>query len=121
MSDHAADKATFKRWYDHDPMLIEVLEALRQFQEELKEQSQAFLEKIDAEIGEGSVDRVYDRIRTDLGDKFGRRWYDQDPTVSRAVEILRMIPPDAQRKAAQGFLESLKKRGINLSTPAQQA
>ena len=35
----------FKRWYDYDPMLLEVIEMLRYYQDELREQAKIFLEK----------------------------------------------------------------------------
>lgn len=111
----------YKRWYDHDPLLIEVLEALRFFTDELHEQSQIFLDKIAAEVGPETVERFYDKVRQDLGDKFGRRWYDEDPVVSKAVELLRVAPPDVQRKAAESFLKGLKDQGItfSLKSPTQ--
>lgn len=105
-----------KRWYDHDPLLVEVLETLRSFKDELREQSQVFLDKITAEVGADAVERFYEKILQERGDKFGRRWYDQDPVVSKAVELLRVVPPEAQRKAAENFLNGLKAQGISLPT-----
>ena len=101
-----------KRWYDHDPMLVEVLETLRSFKDELRAQSQIFIDKITAEVGPEAVDGFYERILQERGDKFGRRWYDEDPVVSKAVELLRVVPPEAQRKAAESFLRGLKEQGI---------
>ncbi len=113
MSDNDA-KPKYKRWYDHDPLLAEVLETLRGFQEELHQQSQIFLDKIVAEVGEEAIDKFYTKVQTDLGENFGRRWYDEDPVVSKAVELLRVVPPDVQRKAAESFLKGLKAQGISL-------
>ena len=42
-----------------------------------------------------------------------RRWYDKDPVISRTVEILRIVPPEAQRICAQNFIRTLKEMGIN--------
>ena len=36
----------YKRWYDYDPMLLEVIEMLRFYQDELREQAKIFLEKV---------------------------------------------------------------------------
>ena len=37
----------YKRWYDYDPLLMEVIELLRNYQDELKAQAEVFLEKIE--------------------------------------------------------------------------
>ena len=36
---------TYKRWYDHDPLLLEVIELLRNYQTELRAQAEIFLQK----------------------------------------------------------------------------
>ena len=41
-----------------------------------------------------------------------RRWYDKDPVISKTVEILRIVPPEAQRICAQNFIKTLKEMGI---------
>ncbi len=110
------EQSDYKRWYDYDPMLMEVLETLRSFKDELRTQSQVFLDKISAEVGAETVDRYYDKVRQDLGDKFGRRWYDHDPVVSKAVELLRVVPPEAQRKAAESFMKGLREQGLLMQT-----
>jgi hypothetical protein len=110
---------THKRWYDHDPMLVEVLEALRSFKEELRSQSQIFLDKITAEVGAEAVEKFYAKVLEDRGDRFGRRWYDEDPVVSKAVELLRVVPPEVQRKAAESFMSGLKAQGIPFSSKPQ--
>ena len=38
---------TYKRWYDHDPLLLEVIELLRNYQTELRAQAEIFLQKIE--------------------------------------------------------------------------
>ena len=38
---------TYKRWYDHDPTLMQILELLRNYQKELKAQAQIFLDKLE--------------------------------------------------------------------------
>lgn len=98
-----------KRWYDHDPLLLEVLEMLKNYQEELKEQAKIFIEKIESQVSKDALESFYESITYPNGN----RWYDKDPIISRTVELLRIIPPDIQKKAAQNFLESLKKQGID--------
>ncbi len=42
-----------------------------------------------------------------------RRWYDKDPVISKTVELLRVVPPEIQKAAAEHFLATLKNLGIN--------
>ena len=105
-----AQSATYRRWYDHDPMLVEVLDLLKSFESDVRDQAEVFLARIEEQIGKDKMEKLYAAAKP-AG--FGNRWYDQDPTVSRAVELLRIVPPEAQRQAAQKFLESMKMRGIS--------
>ena len=98
------------RWYDHDPVLLEVLDLLRSFEADVREQAEVFLEKIEGQIGKDTMDELYAVSRPD---KFGNRWYDKDPVVSKADELLQVVPPEAQRKAAMRFLDSMKKHGLS--------
>ena len=100
----------YKRWYDHDPLLMEVMELLRNFQEDLKQQAEIFLEKIENHVGKEAIDTFYERVKP----VNGKRWYDQDPVLSKAVELLRVVPGNIQRQAAQSFLDSLKEQGITV-------
>jgi len=95
-----------QRWYDHDPVLIEVLDLLRSFQKDVRAQAEVFLDKIESQVGKETLESFYEVSRPK---KFGNRWYDQDPVVSRAVELLRVVPPDVQRQAALKFLDAVKK------------
>ena len=99
----------YKRWYDHDPLLLEVLEVLRNYQDELKEQALVFIEKIESQVSKEALDSFYASICYPNGN----RWYDKDPVLSKTVELLRIIPPDIQKKAAQNFLDSLTRQGID--------
>lgn len=99
-----------QRWYDHDPVLIEVLDLLRSFKTDVREQAQQFLNKIEEQVGKDALEEFYEVSRPK---KFGNRWYDKDPVISRAVELLRVVPQDAQRAAAMRFLESIKKQGLS--------
>ena len=97
------------RWYDHDPVLMEVLDLLRSFQSDVRLQAQVFLEKIEAQVGKDALEEFY---RIPRPKAFGNRWYDHDPTISKAVELLRVVPPEAQRQAAMRFLEAMRRQGI---------
>jgi hypothetical protein len=117
------EPGTYRRWYDHDPMLMEVLDLLKSFESDVREQAEIFLARIEEQIGKDKVEKLYAAAKPS---QFGNRWYDKDPTVSRAVELLRIVPPDVQRQAAQKFLESMKMRGISpellkQGTPAAEA
>ena len=40
----------YKRWYDHDPLLLEVIELLKNYQTELRAQAEIFLHKIEEKV-----------------------------------------------------------------------
>lgn len=99
-----------QRWYDQDPLLTEVLELLRAYHEDVREQATIFVSKIEAQIGPEALQTFYE---TSKPTKKGNRWYDDDPVLSRAIELLRVVPPEVQRQAAQRFLEAVKKQGLS--------
>lgn len=102
--------AQYKRWYDHDPLLVEVMELLRNFKDDLREQAEVFLKKIEDHVGKDAIEAFYAKVKPENGN----RWYDQDPVLSRAVELLRIVPQDIQREASKKFLYSLKEQGITI-------
>jgi len=99
-----------RRWYDQDPILLEVLDLLRSYESDVRTQAEVFLKKIEEQIGHDALEKFYELSKPA---KTGNRWYDHDPVISRAVELLRVVPPAAQRQAAQRFMESMKKQGIS--------
>jgi hypothetical protein len=102
--------ASSRRWYDQDPLLAEVLELLRSYPTDVRSQAEIFLKKIEEQIGLDTLERFYELSKPN---RTGERWYDEDPVVSRAVELLRVVPPPVQRQAAHKFLESMRKQGLN--------
>lgn len=110
MSETSQTTETFRRWYDQDPLLAEVLELLRSYPSDVRAQAEIFLKKIEEQIGKETLDKFYEMSKPH---KTGNRWYDHDPVVSRAVELLRVVPPPVQRQAALKFMESMKKQGIS--------
>lgn len=110
MSETAKSAGSPRRWYDQDPLLVEVLDLLRDYPTDVREQAQVFIGKIEEQIGKETLAKFYEMTRPE---KTGNRWYDQDPVVSKAVELLRVVPPAIQRQAAHRFLESMKKQGIS--------
>ena len=99
----------YKRWYDYDPLLLEVIEMLRYYQDELREQAKVFLEKVEKQAGKDTVDKFYETVRPKDG---GHRWYDKDPVISKAIELLRVVPVNVQKEVSEHFLSSLEKMGI---------
>lgn len=98
----------YKRWYDHDPNLMQILELLRNYQEELKAQAEIFLEKLEEKVSKETIDKFYEMVKPING----KRWYDKDPVISKTVELLRVVPPDAQKAAAENFKKVLVDMGI---------
>lgn len=98
-----------KRWYDHDPLLLEVIDMLRFFKDELKSQAEVFLEKIEAQVEPDLIEKFYNMVKPY---EEGIRWYDKDPLLSKTIELLRVVPPEAQRKAAASFLDAMEEQGI---------
>lgn len=103
----------YKRWYDHDPLLLEVVNLLKNYQEELKSQAEVFLKMIEEQVSKAALDRFYEMVKP----ANGTRWYDKDPVISMTVELLRVVPPDVQRKCAMHFIDSLRELGIDYQSP----
>ena len=53
----------YKRWYDHDPKLLEVIELLKNYQDELREHAVVFLEKVEQSCSKEAIDRFYDMVK----------------------------------------------------------
>lgn len=104
---------TYKRWYDHDPLLLEVVELLRNYQDELKSQAEVFLQKIEEKVSKDAIEKFYELVKP----VNGNRWYDHDPVISKTVELLRVVPPDIQKNCAERFIESLKGMGVEYVSP----
>lgn len=103
----------YKRWYDHDPLLLEVVELLRNYQDELKAQAGIFLQKIEEKVSKEAIEKFYELVKPINGN----RWYDHDPVISRTVELLRVVPPDIQKACALRFINALKEIGIDYESP----
>ena len=104
----------YKRWYDHDPLLLEVIELLKNYQTELRAQAEVFLQKIEEKVSKETIDKFYAMVKPVNANN---RWYDKDPVISKTVEILRIVPPVAQKMCAQIFISTLKELGIEYVSP----
>ena len=103
----------YKRWYDHDPLLLEVIELLKNYQDELKSQAESFLLKIEEKVSKEAIDKFYELVRPVTGN----RWYDYDPIISKTVELLRVVPPEVQKACAEHFIAALKEIGVDYESP----
>lgn len=103
----------YKRWYDHDPLLLEVVELLKNYQDELKSQAEVFLQKIEEKVSPEAIEKFYELVKP----VNGNRWYDHDPVISRTVELLRVVPPDIQKACAERFIKALEEIGVEYESP----
>ena len=100
-----------RRWYDKDPILKEALELLRLSTDEQKEQAKDFMLKLQEDVAQDVIERIY-QIVTQYQGK-GNRWYDNDPVMIKAVEMLRQADPKTQRVAALKLLLALEKNSFD--------
>lgn len=100
----------FRRWYDKDPILKEALELLQLQPDDTKSSAADFILKLQEEVAVDVIDRVYDII-TKYQDT-GSRWYDTDPVMIKAIELLRQADPKTQRMAALKLLMALEQKSF---------
>ena len=103
------EQPKYKRWYDHDPVLLQVINILKDYQTELRAQAEVFPLKIEERVSKETIEQFYEMVKP----ADGNRWYDKDPVISKTVELLRVVPPDVQKAAAEHFLKTLKDLGID--------
>ena len=99
-----------KRWYDKDPILKEALELLRLSTDDQKEQAKDFMMSLQEDVAQDVIERIY-QIVTQYQGK-GNRWYDNDPVMIKAVEMLRQADPKTQRVAALKLLLALERNSF---------
>ena len=95
-----AEQKQYRRWYDKDPILREALELLKLQADGGKadDTTSEFIIKLQQEVAKDVIDSVYNMVTKYAGK--GNRWYDNDPVMLKAVELLRVAPPETQRTAA---------------------
>lgn len=103
-----SEEKQYRRWYDKDPILREALELLK-----LKADSDSadgtaseFIIKLQQDVAKDVIDSVYNMV-TKYANK-GNRWYDNDPVMLKAVELLKVASPETQRNAALKLLTALE-------------
>lgn len=95
-----------RRWYDKDPILKEALELLQLSCDDTKSSAAEFILQLQEQVAGEVIEHVYDIMKTYEGK--GNRWYDKDPVVMKAIELLRIAPKKTQRKAALKLLLALE-------------
>ncbi len=100
-----------KRWYDKDPILKEALELLRLSSDNEKEAAKDFILKLQEDVAKDVIEHIYEIVTKYVGK--GNRWYDNDPVMIKAVELLRNADSKIQRKAALKLLLALEEKNFS--------
>lgn len=100
-----------RRWYDKDPILKEALELLKLSCEDTKNSAADFILQLQEQVAGEVIEHVYSIMQDYEGEK-GNRWYDKDPVVMKAIELLRVAPKKTQRKAALKLLLALEEQNF---------
>ncbi len=103
-----ANEHGYQRWYDKDPVLREALELLRLSAPDERKEAQDYILKLQEEVAADVIERIYEMVTQYQGK--GNRWYDNDPVMLRAIEVLRNADPKTQRIAALKILLSLEQK-----------
>ena len=90
--------------------LKEALELLRLSPDATKNEAAEFMLQLQEQVAGEVIEHVYDIINTYQGK--GNRWYDSDPMMLKAVELLRNAPPKVQRVAALKLLIALEQKSF---------
>ena len=102
----------FRRWYDNDPILKEALELLRLQTDDTKSAAAQYIITLQEQVASDVIERIYEIVQQFSGK--GNRWYDSDPIMLKAVELLRLAPPETQRKAALKLLTAIENNDMEL-------
>lgn len=100
-----------RRWYDKDPILKEALELLQLSCDETKNSAADFILQLQEQVAGEVIEHVYEIMNEYEGK--GNRWYDKDPVVMKAIELLRVAPKKTQRKAALKLLLALEEKSFD--------
>lgn len=100
-----------RRWYDKDPILKEALELLKLSAGDTKNSAAEFILQLQEQVAGEVIEHVYEIMQEYEGK--GNRWYDNDPVVMKAIELLRVAPKKTQRKAALKLLLALEDKNFD--------
>ncbi|MCQ2789470.1 MAG: hypothetical protein MJ229_03720 [bacterium] len=97
-----------RRWYDKDPILKEALDLLKISCDGQQSDSDKFMLKMQEQVAGEVIEHIY-QIMSEYQGR-GNRWYDNDPVVMKAIELLKVAPKATQRKAALKLLLALQEQ-----------
>ena len=100
-----------KRWYDKDPVLKEALDLLKLSSDTKKDEAKDYMMELQEKVAADVIERIYEIVTQYQGK--GNRWYDNDPVMIKAVEMLRHADPKTQKAAALKLLLALKNNGFD--------
>ncbi len=101
----------FRRWYDNDPILKEALELLKLQTDDKKSTAADFIISLQEQVAQDVIERIYEITQQFAGK--GNRWYDSDPVMLKAIELLRVAPPQTQRIAALKLLLAMESNDMD--------
>lgn len=106
---------SYRRWYDNDPILKEALELLQLQTDEKKNVAADFIIQLQEQVAQDVIERIYELTQQFTAK--GNRWYDNDPVMLKAIEILRAAPPKTQRVAALKLLFAMESNNAETLEP----
>ena len=101
---------SYRRWYDNDPILKEALELLKLQTDDKKTAAADFIISLQEQVAQVVIERIYEITQQFSGK--GNRWYDSDPVMLKAIELLRVAPPQTQRVAALKLLLAMESNNM---------
>ena len=100
----------FRRWYDNDPILKEALELLKLQTDDNKTAAADFIISLQEQVAQDVIERIYEITKQFAGK--GNRWYDADPVMLKAIELLRVSSPKTQRIAALTLILAMENNNL---------
>jgi hypothetical protein len=100
----------YRRWYDSDPILKEALELLKLQTDDNKNAAADFIISLQEQVAQDVIERIYEITKQFAGK--GNRWYDADPVMLKAIELLRVSSPKTQRIAALKLLLAMESNNL---------
>lgn len=100
-----------RRWYDRDETLQEALELLNLSTDEPQDQAPEYILRLQEQVALEVIEKLYENIKKYYGK--GHRWYDNDPIMIKAMDLLIESPPHVQRVAATKLLRALSREDLS--------
>lgn len=99
-----------RRWYDNEETLKEAMELLSLEADNSEDSGEQFVSKLQEQVAQDIIDKVYETITQYRSN--GNRWYDNDPVMMRAIELLKVSNPRIKKKAAKKLLIALSQNSF---------